>query len=178
MKIASASAVLMALALLWPGAAAARVKLGQPLPGFQLRAITGQLVSQATLKGRPAVLVVGRTQKAAPPCKRWMVRLLKQYGNKGVQIYQVIVVDKAWYLPRGLVMKRIIKFVGINNVRQVLVEWNTRFADVYGIALHDLPTVIAADPKGVVRWVHKGRLSKQALAALVNVLPAKRARRK
>ena len=162
------------LALAWPAPAEARALVGRPAPVFRLKTFKGKVVSSFDLRGRPAVLVVGRSKKAAPPCKDWMLRVhkhhFKQPGARKIHLYQVIVLDNPWYLPRPLVRSKVKGFVPKQHLHRVLLEWKLGFARIYGIPKHDLPTIFVLDEKGVVRWRHKGKLSKGAWARLQKVM--------
>ena len=153
----------------WPVAAGGQAVVGRRAPWFRLESLEGKTFTSRNLLGRPVVLVVGRTQKAAPPCKKWMLALIKRYG-KQVPVYQVIVVDKPWYMPRSLVLRKIRSFSPRKHHDRVLVEWYTVFAGAYGVARHDLPVVLVQDRKGVVRWRHKGRMTRAALSRLSAVV--------
>jgi hypothetical protein len=149
--------------------AGAGAKVGHRAPWFSLKTLGGESFSRRKLDGRPALLVVGRTQKAAPPCKRWMLKLLSRL-RPAVPTYQVIVVDKAWYIPRGAVISKIEGFTPERWRHRVLVEWYTVFADTWGVARHDDPVVFLLDRRGVVRWRRRGPLTKSGLASLMGAL--------
>lgn len=157
--------LLVCLALAWPAPAVARATVGRRAPWFRLETLEGKTLSSRELLGRPAVLVVGRTQKAAPPCKKWALTLIKRYGDK-VPVYQVIVVEKPWYMPRSLVLRKVRGFAPRAHHDRVLLEWYTVFAEAYGVAKHDDPVVLVQDRKGVIRWRRRGPMTRGALSRL------------
>lgn len=131
--------------------------IGKAAPGFQLEDLHGRKVTSGSLR-RPTVLVVGGTQKAAPPCKEWALALLKRHGEK-LSLYQVIVVDKAWYIPRGAVVSKVKDFVPPALHGRVLLEWYRVFANLYGIPKHDDPVILVIGPDGVLRLQHRAHPS-------------------
>lgn len=161
-------AILLCIATFGLGSAAGAapaVGVGQKAPPFSLETLPGKKVQLAKLRGQKVVLVVGRTQKSAPPCREWMKALIARYPHhKG--LLQVVVVDKSWFIPKWLVRKKIKKFVGKQRHDQVLIEWKLGFAKRYGVAKNDIPTVILIDKDGVIRWRFHGRFSKASLAKL------------
>ena len=181
--------LLCVLYLLLPALTHAGGHPNKPAPYFRLKSFTGKSVDTHQLRGRPAVLVVGRSRKSAPPCKVWMLKIYKQYlapavaAPRGkpraprptIQLYQVIVLDTPWYLPRVLVRSKVKDFIPRGHLHRVLLEWKLAFARIWSIAKHDLPTVFVLDAKGIVRWRHKGKLTPRAharfQAALARVTP-------
>lgn len=164
----AASACLLLLAGA-QGQAEARARVGQPAPWFKLEDLRGRSFASARLRGKPAVLVVGRTQKAAPPCKQWVLELIRRYG-RALPVYQVIVVDKSWFIPRSLVISKIEGFIPRRLRHRVLLEWYTVFADTWGVPLHDEPTVMILGSDGVLRHKHRGAMTKRALKRVERTL--------
>jgi hypothetical protein len=130
-------------------------------PWFRLKTITGQVVTPRTLRGRPAVLVVGLTYASAPPCKKWVIELTR---HTRAQVYQVIVADKPWYIPRFVVMRRIKSFTPPRYHHRVMVEWQRTFADRYQVPESDEPTLFVVDGRGRVQLRLSGRPDKAKLA--------------
>jgi hypothetical protein len=161
--------VCLAATLSLPGLAAGRAAVGRQAPWFRLERLKGKTVTSRQLLGRPAVLVVGRTQKAAPPCKEWALALIKRYGKK-VPVFQVIVVAKPWYMPRSLVLRKVKGFSPREHHDRVLLEWYQVFAKAYGVAKHDLPVVLVQDRKGVIRLRYKGRMTTEALSRVTELV--------
>jgi len=116
-------------------------------PWFQLKTIRGRVVTPHTLRGRPAVLVVGLSYRSAPPCKKWVIKLSRRTR---AQVYQVIVADKPWYIPRFVVMRRIRDFTPAPFHDRVMIEWQRAFADRYRVAESDQPTLFVLDAGGRV----------------------------
>jgi hypothetical protein len=127
----------------------------------------GPRVSRASLAGKIAILVIGRTRPAAPRCKEWMLTLLPRFR---VAIYQVIVIDKPWYAPRSAVLSELRSFTGPGHEGRVLLEWYTVFADSFGIARDDDPRLVVMDRRGIVRLLLRGSLTAQRLALLRKTL--------
>jgi len=148
---------------------ASAAPLGKPAPGFLLEDLYGRKFSSTWLKGRLTVLVVGGTQKAAPPCKEWALALLKRHGEK-LALYQVIVVDKAWYIPRGAVIGKVKDFVPAALHHRVLLEWYRVFADLYGIPKHDDPVIVVIGRDGILRMQHRAHPSEAALKRVSDLL--------
>ena len=142
---------LVAVSLLgWPAAtlAAPPATVGQVAPWFALQTITGRRVTRDSLRGRVAVLVVGRTYASAPPCKKWVIALSRETR---AAVYQVIVADKPWYIPRGAVMSKIKGFTPPAYHDQVLIEWRAVFADRYRIPEAAEPHVLVIDRRSNIR---------------------------
>ena len=147
-------------------AAASKVKVGRSAPWFKLKNLTGgRTWTQENVQGKPTVLVVGRTQKAAPSCKTWMLALLEK-EPVAARVLQVIVVKKAWYLPKGLILKKIRSFIPKRHHDKVLLEWYTVFSDVWGIPKVDDPFIYLLDGEGVVRHTYRGKYGKAAMKKL------------
>lgn len=158
-------------ALLWPAAArAGGAVVGRPAPLFRLKTFPGKEVTTYSLRGKPTVLVVGRSRKSAPPCKDWMLKVHKDLGDKKIHLYQVIVLDNPWYLPRALVRGKVKSFVPQGYLPRVLLEWKLAFARIFAIPKHNLPVIFVLDKKGVVRLRYKGKLSKGSYAKLKRVM--------
>jgi hypothetical protein len=149
----------------------ARGQVGEKAPWFQLERLTGGSVSSAALRGKPAVLVIGRTQEAAPPCKEWAIAAINRHGARA-SVHQVIVVEKPWFIPKTLVYGKVKGFVPDHLHGRVLLEWFTVFADAYGIPKNDEPTVLVLDRDSTIRWRHAGKLTPAALARLGSELAA------
>ena len=158
----------------WPGlveaqgdkAARGKARVGRTAPWFKLKNLTGgRTWTQKNVQGTPTVLVVGRTQEAAPSCKTWMLALL-EHQPVSARVLQVIVVKKAWYLPKGLILKKIRGFIPRRHHDKVLLEWYTVFSDVWGIPKVDDPFIYLLDAKGVVRHVYRGKYSKAPMKKL------------
>jgi len=135
---------------------------GRRAPWFRLKSITGKTVTNKTIRGRPAIIVVGRSFKSAPPCKKWILELAKLYGAKAA-VHQVIVADKPWYIPRSAVLKKIRNFTPPAHRHRVLVEWYKVFAKVWNVPQHDHPTIFVIDAKGVVRLRMRGKMTTASL---------------
>ena len=86
--------------------------------------------------------------------------------SASADVYQVIVVDKPWYAPRGAVLSEIRKFVGAGHDDRVLLEWYTAFADSYSIPVDDEPRLLVLDRHGTVRLVLRGVLTTERLSLL------------
>lgn len=149
----------------------ARGQVGERAPAFQLERLTGGSVSSGALRGKPAVLVIGRTQEAAPPCKEWAIAAIKRHGGRA-SVHQVIVVEKPWFIPRTLVYGKVKGFVPEHLHGRVLLEWYTVFAEAYAIPKNDEPTVLVLDRDGTIRWRHAGKMTGAALARLGSELDA------
>jgi hypothetical protein len=170
------TATLTLAMLAWSAPADARGRAGERAPWFKLENIHGHSFSRAQLRGRPAVLVVGRTQKAAPPCKKWVLDIIARQG-KELPVYQVIVVDKDWFIPRSLVLSKVKGFAPRHLHHRVLLEWYTVFADAYGIPRHDDPVVLVVGADGTIKWRYRGKPTRAAHRQLESVLQTRVARR-
>jgi len=164
--LAVAVALLLALGAGLVHAKGGKASLGKPAPWFKLINLPGTHTwTHKMLRGKPTVLVVGRTQKAAPPCKAWMLALVEK-DKVPARVLQVIVLDKQWYHPRGVVLNKVKTFVPARHHDKVLLEWYTVFADVWGIPYSDDPTVYLLDSEGVVRFTHRGNHSRKVMKKL------------
>ncbi len=160
-----------ALLAAWPLAGLARGRAGDLAPAFQLEPLNGGAFSSQQLRGKPAILVVGRSRKAAPPCRDWVLGMLARHRLK-LPVYQVIVVDKSWYLPRTLVLRMVKEFVPDNLRGRALLEWKTTFADLFGIPKGDEPTLLVLGADSVIRWRHQGPPTASGYQRLAEVLAA------
>lgn len=147
-------------------AVAGKGAVGEVAPRFRLETVTGRTVSSKNIQGKPTVIVVGRSRKSAPPCKEWVLSV----GNMGVDVYQVVVALKPWFLPRFLVLSEIKDFVPAAYHKRVLVEWRDGFAKAYGVPNDDTPTVLVLDSNNVVRYRHRGRRTTRAMEQLKEAL--------
>ena len=146
----------------------ARGQVGEAAPSFELERLTGGRVQSAWLRGKPTVLVVGRTQRAAPPCKEWALALIERYA--ATSVFQVIVVEKAWFIPKSLVRAKVRGFVPAALHDRVLLEWNTAFADAYAVDKQDAPVVFVLDGDARIRWRYQGPMTQSALGQLARTL--------
>ncbi|PID39307.1 MAG: hypothetical protein CSB49_01665 [Proteobacteria bacterium] len=164
--------------LLWIGlvlalsgaARAQRGGIGSHAPLFRLQTIPGSWVALRKLRGSKVVLVVGMKQEAAPRCKAWMQALVKRYPPRKqhkVEVYQVVVVDKSWYIPRSLVLSKLKGFVGKAYHDRFLIEWYRGFAEQYQVPKSTLPVVFVIDEKGVIRYRTRDTITKQRFATLI-----------
>ena len=53
---------------------------------------------------------------------------------------------------------------------KVLVEWENRFAEDWGVKERDRPVLFAVDAEGIVRWRHAGPIAPEARESLAQVL--------
>lgn len=144
---------------------AGKAEVGMKAPWFKLKSVTGKVVTNKTLRGFPAVLVVGTSRKSAPLCKKWIYKAMETYGRK-IYVYQVIVTDNPWFIPNHVVISKIKKMIDKKHLHRVLVEWFTVFADTYGVGKSDLPTVFVMDRQGIIKWRHQGALTDKDFTSL------------
>ena len=131
--------------------------------------MTGQTYGRGSMRGRRFVLVVGRTRRSAPPCKKWVIALAKANAT----VFQVIVADKPWYLPRGLVLREIRKFTPAAYYANVLVEWYRGFAKSWQIPKDNAPHVIVIDERSRVLARLRGKLTDARLKKVQIALTSK-----
>ena len=149
-----------------PAHARGKAQVGKPAPWFKLKNLPGTATwTHKILRGKPTVLVVGRSQKAAPPCKAWMLALVLK-DNVAARVLQVAVLDKQWYHPRGAVLNKVKGFVPARHHDKVLLEWYTVFADVWGIPQSDDPYIYLLDREGVIRFTYRGSHGKKSMKKL------------
>jgi hypothetical protein len=153
--------LLPTLLLLAPAVAGAEAQVGKVAPWFDLAVLSGGRVSRHSLAGKVAVLVVGRTQPSAPPCKAWTMTLLRRPVPAAV--YQVIVADKPWYAPRSAVLNKVRSFVGPEHNDRILLEWYRAFAEAFGIPRDDDPRIFVLDQQSRIRLLVRGALTSQRL---------------
>ncbi len=121
--------------------------IGQPVPGFEVTALTGAKIRMAELRGRPVVLVFGATWCAE--CLRevpeW-VRLQEEFGPRGVTILGVSDEDRAVLKP----------FVLAHGIQYPVVSLaNQALPDPFR-AVETLPMSFVIDPQGVIRQATPG----------------------
>ncbi|MCA9665518.1 MAG: hypothetical protein KC503_08015 [Myxococcales bacterium] len=172
------AALLLSLSLLsMPAAARAAppqrgARVGKRMPWFELPNLkNGRKVGLAQLRGHTTMLVVGRSKRAAPRCRAWGVALHRRFRS-WLEVYQVAVIDKPWYMPRALVLRKVRTFSPAGLHHRVLLEWYTVFADSAAIARHDDPVLLLVGPDLIVRWRYRGQLDAAALARAHRVLAA------
>ncbi len=167
-RLLAAAAVLLALGPA-PAPALARAQVGRKVPWFKLQRLDGAAFYNRHAQGRVTVFVVGRTRKAAPPCKRWVLQLIERQGQ-ALPVYQVIVVAKPWFLPRSVALRQIEKIVPRGMRHRVLLEWGEVFAEVYGIPKHDDPVVLVMGADGTLHLRYRGPATPATLARVQRVL--------
>lgn len=146
-------ALLIALMMTLGGTAhATTADVGQISPRFGLAKLKGGSVKRANLRGKTTVLIVGRSPKSAPPCKQWV----DSVASEGVDVFQVIVTQKPWYLPEFVVRKKIKGLVPRQYHRQILIDWGDGFARAFDIPKDDVPTVLVFDANAVLRLKYRG----------------------
>lgn len=150
-------AQILAMLLLFGGASAhaATTDVGRIAPRFGLAKLKGGGVRRAHLRGKTTVLVVGRSTKSALPCKKWVDAV----AGEGVDVFQVIVTQKPWYLPSFLVRKKISSLVPRQYHNQILIDWGDGFARAFDIPKDDVPTVLVFDANAVLRFKYRGTRS-------------------
>ena len=162
--------LLGALLCVSPEARATELGVGKKAPPFKLPTLAEGEVDQSSLAGMPYVLVIGTSEKPAPQCKEWMVTLLKNFEGKKTAVYQVVVLNNAWYIPRFLVIDQIKDFVPAFGYPNVLIEWTFQFATDYGIPYdHDI-RVLVVDPEGTIRYRHRGNMTDASLVQVINTV--------
>jgi hypothetical protein len=141
--------------------------VGERAPYFSLPSLAGPWVTRNSLRGKVSVLVIGRTLKAAPPCKRWGIELSR---TTKAAVYQVVVADKPWYAPRSAVLKKVRGFSPRQYDANVLVEYYTVFADAYGIPRVDDPYVLVLDRRMVIRERLRAQPTKAHVARIKAII--------
>ena len=137
---------------------------------FRLPNLNGEVISSGQLKGRPMVLVVGTSKLAAEDCREWMLTLHDNFKDSRAAVFQVIVLNKAWYIPDFMVIKELKDFVPSHGHELVLLEWKTRFGDVFKIPYDHSPRVIVVDQSGRIRKWYQGEMNDDALVEVINLV--------
>lgn len=163
-------AVAASVATLASAPAYAELGPGDMAPAFSLPNLHGKTITSEQLKGRPAVLVVGTSKQAAEECREWMLTLYENFKSSPAAVYQVIVLNKAWYIPNFMVIDQLKDFVPSFGHHLVLLEWKTAFGDAYGIPYDHDPRVIVLDRAGRIRKWFRGGMNDAALADVINLL--------
>ena len=140
-------------------------KVGTQAIPFTFDRLSGGKVSLKSLRGKTTVLVAGRTRKSAPRCKEWVLKLYDRHRD-AVHIYDIVVADKAWYLPGAFVRNHLSDFVPKEHHHRILIDWGKEFAKKYGIVKDDLPSIFLVDAHGVIVWRFKGLVNNQTLVEI------------
>jgi hypothetical protein len=149
---------------------AAELGVGKRAPDFRLENLKGALISSRTYAGRPMVLVVGTSKLAAESCREWMLTLQKNFKETPAVVFQVIVLNKAWYIPAFAVVNELEGFVPAHGHRLVLLEWKTHFGDIFGIPYDHDTRVIVVEPSGTIRHWYRGAMTDEALSKVVTLV--------
>ena len=78
--------------------------------------------------------------------------------------------NKAWYIPDFMVIKELKDFVPSHGHELVLLEWKTRFGDVFDIPYDHSPRVIVVDQAGRIRKWYQGEMNDHALVEVINLV--------
>src|SRR5687767_1470897 len=147
----------------------AGVHVGEAAPPFALPSLLGKEHHSEDFRGKPLILVIGTSTQAAEACREWMLALERNFRGAPVQVYQVIVLDTGWYVPKVMVTNRIKAFVPEHGHELVLLEWKRKFRDDFGIPYDHVPRVVVLDRDGVVQTATKGAMTDTALLQVMSL---------
>lgn len=138
--------------------------LGKPTPTFCLpRLGDGGEVKLEDLRGQPTVLVFGSSRAAAPQSGQWMIELEKRLQSKNVHLFQIAVLHTPWYMPNPLVRRILRDAIPQYGHPYVLLDYSHEIGAAYGIPWDPAARVLVLDRQGVLRWLHLGDFSEEAL---------------
>lgn len=140
--------------------------VGTPAAKFKLDRLTGGQVSSDAYRGKPAVLIVARKLQAAPHCKAWTLQLTERFGRKS-HIYNLIVTNNPWYIPKAVVRSKLSDFVPKSHHHLILIDWGIKIEKEYGIVGDGIPTLFVVDGKGKIALRYKGAYNKKAYDQIV-----------
>ena len=159
---------LILLAVLAPRAGLAQVpEVGRPAPDFGLAALQGGDVHLSQLRGRP--VLINFWASWCGPCRTEMPEIVAAHAAHRAAGLEVLAVNLTDQERR----KDVRRFVAeMSMVFPVLLDERGRVRRAY--LLRGVPTTVFVDTAGVVRVIHPGPLTSEALAeGLSAILPAR-----
>ena len=134
---------------------------GAPLSNFTLTDVSGQKVQLSDYAGK--VVLVNAWATWCPPCRAEMPDLNAYYQQHAADGFIILAVNAGD--PQASAQA----FAQTNHLAfPVLLDQNLHLLDGFGI--HDFPTSIVVGRDGVVRSIHVGMFTPQALEAEVTPL--------
>jgi peroxiredoxin len=125
-----------------------KIAVGQPAPDFSAPDLTGRTVKLSDYRGQK-VLLIDFWATWCGPCRMAMPELqtmLNEFGGRGLEILSVNQGESAG--QAGAFMKK--KGYGFH----VLLDADSAIATSYDV--RGIPTVVAVDRRGIVRWIGVG----------------------
>lgn len=142
-----------------------RVEVGRLAPSFELKALGGGSVSLVQLRGRPVLINFWASWCA--PCRTEMPDLIlthRAHLAEGLAVVAVNLTDQER-------MKDVRQFVADLGIPfPVLLDDRGRVRDRYRLAA--VPTSVFVDRIGIIRVIHPGPISRQAIDRAVATILA------
>jgi len=139
--------------------------VGQPAPSFELDLLEGGRLSLSAQRGRPVIVNFWATWCA--PCRDEIpafIDLWRANGERGLVILAVNLADQ----ERRKDIGRFVSELGMTF--PVLLDARGKVRELYHLT--SVPTTVFVDSAGVVRGLHPGPISRDALdRGLASILP-------
>ncbi|MCI0371530.1 MAG: TlpA family protein disulfide reductase [candidate division NC10 bacterium] len=133
------------------------MEVGALAPDFALKRLDGGGVRIAELKGRPVLINFWATWCA--PCRTEMPALVSLWNSQRETGLEVLAVNLTDQERR----RDVARFVSEFRIPfSILLDERGRVRERYGLVT--LPTTVFVDPAGMVRAIHRGPLTEDALA--------------
>lgn len=141
-----------------------RISIGDKAPSFTLENLHQKQGAISKYFDVPTIIVVGMKRKSAPHCKKWIERLLKDYpiSQNKLNILQVVVIDKPWYIPKGIIRGKLRGYVKKFFYNRFFVDWGDRFGKVYQVKKMVTPTLLGIDKNQRLRFKFSGYSTDEA----------------
>jgi hypothetical protein len=141
---------------------------GEQIPKTASESLAGQQVTLPdSIKGHPAVVIVGFSKSSQDAVKAWDKAARKQLGN-AFDVYQVAVLEDAPSFVRGMIKHAMRGSVPANLQSHflVVVKGEAELKKVAEFSQADEPYVMLLDGSGEIRWRTHGAVDDSALKEL------------
>ena len=143
---------------------------GEQIPKTASESLAGQPVTLPdSMKGKPAVVIVGFSKGSQDAVKAWDAQARKQLGG-GLDVYQVAVLEDAPSFVRGMIKHAMKGSTPADRQSHflVVVKGEAELKKAAGFQQADDPYVMLLDSAGEIRWRSHGAVTDSALKELTD----------
>lgn len=112
------------------------------------------LIVADAARGRAAILIMGFSKDAGPPCGEWAKAIRSDQALAGVTLYQVASLESAPGFVRGMIKSAMRK--GLSSGEQdhfvILTQDEKLWRSYFQVTADKEPYVVLLDPSGQVKW--------------------------
>jgi hypothetical protein len=140
----------------------------EPLPKTPSESLAGrQMMLPDSLKGHPAVVIVGFSKSSQTRVKEWDTQVRKRLGE-AFDVYQVAVLEDAPRFVRGMITHAMKGSIPADRQDHflIVVKGETELKNAAAFAESDDAYVLLLNGTGDVRWRTHGAVSDAALREL------------